>query len=176
MLTDRVSHALSRRSDQSIAVLFVDLDDFKTINDSLGHAVGDRVQQEAARRLQGCLRGDDSVARLGGDEFAVLLEATSLTHASTVAQRLLDALRPVFDLSGDATTVAASVGVALGPPHADDADALLRGADLAMYAAKSEGKGRYAVFDGSMYDDFVERLELKPLRPRPSSRWRRNPG
>jgi diguanylate cyclase (GGDEF)-like protein len=152
-----------------VAVLFLDLDDFKTVNDSLGHHAGDRLLRAVAARLLNATRGCDTVARFGGDEFAVLLEnARGAADAVTVAERFLAALRAPFAVgaAGDAAgareaRVGASVGVAFAAPGVD-ADTLLRQADAAMYQAKAQGKGRQAVFHPSLVAAADERLASRP--------------
>jgi diguanylate cyclase (GGDEF)-like protein/PAS domain S-box-containing protein len=164
LLGDRVAHALARRSDGPglVAVLFIDLDDFKTINDSLGHSVGDQLLVLAAERLRGCLRSADTAARLGGDEFAVLLdEPDTEAQVVGVAARLLAALQEPFRIDDHEILVTASVGIAVDPARAATADHLLRNADAAMYLAKQRGKGRWEMFDESMHAAAVERLELR---------------
>ena len=148
-------------------MLFVDLDDFKTINDSLGHAIGDYVLQECGERLRRCLRPADTPARLGGDEFAILLEdETESTHVE-VAERVMQAFAAPFQLKGREVVVRASIGIAAAPTEpstpgeADGPDMLLRNADLAMYIAKDRGKARYQVYEPTMHHTALERLELK---------------
>ncbi len=162
LFVDRVGHALSRRDNpDSTGVLFMDLDDFKTINDSLGHAAGDELLQAVAQRLKGNLRVEDTVARLGGDEFAVLVEDSDPGMVLQVGQRLLDALRAPFEIAGKQVHIGASVGTAMSGVDNRQAEVLLRNADVAMYTAKSRGKGRLEVFEASMHTAAVTRLELK---------------
>ena len=166
LLFDRVGHALERRQRAgdrgTIGVLFLDLDDFKSINDSLGHSRGDEVLVETGRRLRGVLRPSDTVARLGGDEFAVLLDDVADQRiASGVAERILLALGPPVTVAGRDVDVTASIGVAVATPELNDADELVRAADLAMYAAKAGGKGRYRSFEPSMLEGAVDRLALE---------------
>jgi diguanylate cyclase (GGDEF)-like protein/PAS domain S-box-containing protein len=162
LFTERVEHALAGAGQGDLAVLFIDLDDFKHVNDSLGHGAGDQLLVAAARRLQGCLRPTDVAARLGGDEFAVLLErVTDAVAAATVAGRVLDTLHQPFGLNGRTIPIKASLGVATGRPGVDEADELLRNADVAMYAAKAGGKDRYELFRPDMYEDMLQRLELE---------------
>jgi diguanylate cyclase (GGDEF)-like protein len=144
LFRERVAHALRRRSQAGapLALLFIDLDDFKTVNDQLGHAAGDDLLVAVAGRLKTCIRGEDTVARLGGDEFAILLEqAPSHEVAVRVAGRILEAMRPPFPLHGRKVQVGASVGVTVS--QATEVDAVLREADVAMYTAKAHGKGRF---------------------------------
>ncbi len=167
LFRDRVEHALERhnRDGGPVTVLFMDLDDFKTINDSLGHAAGDRVLGEVADRLKGTLRQADTAARLGGDEFAVLLEdGGDGVEAAEVASRILGAFETPVHLDGKVLFVRASIGIA-STEHATaavrGAEELLRDADVAMYMAKEAGKGRYQVFEPAMHDTALKRLELK---------------
>jgi diguanylate cyclase (GGDEF)-like protein len=144
LFRERVGHALRRRSQAGtpLALLFIDLDDFKTVNDQLGHAAGDDLLVAVAGRLQTCVRGEDTVARLGGDEFAILLEqASSHEVALRVADRVLEAMRPPFVLGDHQVRIGASVGVTVS--HATEVDAVLHEADVAMYTAKARGKGRF---------------------------------
>lgn len=163
LFRDRLAHAMARgqRYGEPVAVLFLDLDDFKTVNDGLGHSAGDELLVEVAARLRGCLREMDTAARLGGDEFAVLLEDAGVRRAKAVAGRVLSALSAPFALAGREVALTASIGIALyehGPASPDD---LLRNADVAMYTAKSRGKNRAELFDDGMYEAARSRLELK---------------
>jgi diguanylate cyclase (GGDEF)-like protein/PAS domain S-box-containing protein len=163
LFADRVAHALARaqRSSETIAVLLIDLDDFKSINDSLGHGVGDQLLIEVAARLDSSVRGADTVARLGGDEFAVILEDNkSAADAATSAQRILAAFSIPVQLEGRSFPIAASVGIARSDTGAS-ADELVRDADVAMYMAKGQGKNRHATFHPSMHLAIQERLDLK---------------
>jgi diguanylate cyclase (GGDEF)-like protein len=165
LLTDRTQHALSRvdRDGGSVAVLLLDVDGFKTINDSLGHVAGDRVLKEVAARLQGCLRPSDTAARLGGDEFAVLVEEPGpdpLETAEHIALRILDALRAPIVLPSTELFATASLGIAIGQ-GTDCVEELLSHADVAMYAAKRSGKARFSVFVPDLRSDVVERLEME---------------
>jgi diguanylate cyclase (GGDEF)-like protein len=144
LFRERVGHALRRRSQAGspLALLFIDLDDFKLVNDELGHAAGDDLLVAVAGRLKTCVRGEDTVARLGGDEFAILLEqAPGHDVAVRVARRVLEAMGPPVKLQGREVRVGASVGVTVS--HASQVDAVLREADVAMYMAKAHGKGRF---------------------------------
>ena len=162
LFEDRLTLALARarRQKGELAVIFVDLDDFKTVNDSLGHAVGDELLRETAQRLATCLRAQDTAARLGGDEFAVLLEDLSgPDEAWEVAERLRRALEPPLVLDGRQIVSSASLGLESPGPEATAAE-VLANADLAMYSAKDAGKGRVARFEPPMRARLVERMEL----------------
>ncbi|MEW6583925.1 MAG: EAL domain-containing protein, partial [Actinomycetota bacterium] len=163
LLRDRGDLELARmgRTSGALAALFIDLDDFKTVNDSLGHAAGDQLLIEVADRVRGVLRPSDTAARLGGDEFVVLLADTDEDGAVAVAERVLDALRPPVALLGRQIYVHASVGIAVAAEPSRGPDGLLSDADIAMYMAKSEGKGGLRVFHPGMRDTVVSRLELK---------------
>ncbi len=164
LFTDRVTHALSRRSGpwDAVAVLFIDLDDFKTVNDGLGHAAGDALLAEVGSRLAACLRSGDTAARLGGDEFAVLLDAAvDEDGVIEIVERVQEALRVPFSVDGDEMRVTASIGVALDQGALTSADVLLRNADVAMYQAKSKGKNRHQLFEAGMHTVVRERFELK---------------
>lgn len=160
--TDRLEHSLLRatREAKSVAVVFMDIDNFKAVNDSLGHNLGDEVLVEVAKRVQSSVRPGDTTARFGGDEFAILLEDASMPEARKVTRRIIDALREPLHLAGRDVPVGASLGIAVSGPHDRDADALLRNADIAMYVAKEHGKGRFEIYEQSMHSAMVERLEL----------------
>jgi diguanylate cyclase (GGDEF)-like protein len=144
------------------AVMFIDFDRFKLVNDSLGHNAGDELLQQLARRLQEKLRPSDTVARLGGDEFAILAERIEHERDAVVlAERLMDAMKPPFMLGGHEITVSASVGITFSAFGYADAETVLRDADTAMYKAKSEGKARFAVFDTSLHTAVSQRLRLE---------------
>jgi diguanylate cyclase (GGDEF)-like protein/PAS domain S-box-containing protein len=159
---DRVAHALDRTDRQAhpVAVLFVDIDDFKVVNDSLGHHFGDGVLVAVAERLKASIRTGDTVARIGGDEFAVLLESGEMPAASEVVSRRIAAnlLAPIR-VGAEDVAIRASIGIALGLPPDDQPDSLLRDADLAMYLAKRNGKGRFEMFHPAMHEDAVRRLD-----------------
>ena len=163
LFMDRLGHALerSRRQQNRVAVLFMDLDQFKVVNDSLGHEAGDLLLTIVAQRLKRCLRPGDTLARFGGDEFVVLLEAVDdAAEAVQVAERLTGQLRRPFILKDRELHVAASIGLSLGHARTHDPDDLLREADTAMYRAKAEGSG-YEVFDPAMHDLALGRLEVQ---------------
>jgi len=163
LFRDRVQHALTlaSRGGHSVAVMFLDLDNFKNINDSLGHDAGDRLLQAAAQRIVQTTRSSDTVARLGGDEFAVLVEGISATdEVERLAGALIHALAQPFTLDGMEVRVAASVGVALSSSEVG-AESLLSNADIAMYHAKAAGKNRFVTFQPQMQDMLHERLRLE---------------
>jgi diguanylate cyclase (GGDEF)-like protein len=165
LFMDRLEHALARanRRGDKVAVLFTDLDNFKVINDSLGHEVGDQLLVAVVERLKGCLRPEDTAARLGGDEFTVLIEdVDSVSDAVRVAERIAKILQPPFALDQHEVFSTTSIGIALSNPlQWQQPLDLLRHADLAMYRAKHEGKARYEVFEPSMGTDALERLALE---------------
>jgi diguanylate cyclase (GGDEF)-like protein/PAS domain S-box-containing protein len=161
LFRDRVEHALQRavRGGGQPAVLFIDLDNFKAVNDGLGHSAGDWLLIEVATRLQSCLRPADTVARLGGDEFAVLLDDEA-ANAQEIADRILQAFGTPFSVQGTDIVVTMSIGIASLQPH-EGADDVLRNADLALYRAKSEGKACAASFEPEMHVAALRRLELE---------------
>ncbi len=162
LLEERVEQALvrCRRTGGGVAVIFLDLDDFKAVNDGLGHAVGDDLLRAIAGRIDETLRPQDTPARFGGDEFAMLLEdLADEAEALAIAERLRRALEQPVTVAGRRLTPSASVGIAYARPG-DTHDTLLRNADVAMYAAKRQGKARVAAFDSTMHDEALERFEL----------------
>ena len=163
LFVDRLGQALARtrRTKRMVAVLFMDLDEFKVVNDSLGHGVGDLLLTVVAERLRRTLRPEDTLARFGGDEFTVLIDdVKSPEDAVRVAGRIKDELRRPFILEGRELSVAGSIGIALGEARTNDTEDLLRNADIAMYQAKNEGSG-HKVFDPVMYRRALGRLELE---------------
>ena len=162
LFRDHVEHAVNQaaRSDGVHAVLFIDLDNFKHVNDSLGHAAGDELLRIVGTRLHSGLRVGDTVARLGGDEFGVLLEGTSNEDAASVAAHLLEALSPPMRIDGQEVVIGASIGITVGGKNSA-ADQQLRDADVALYAAKSAGKGRFEWFEPHMHESVLRRLELE---------------
>ena len=161
LLIERLQQQLVRqpRTGESVAVLVMDLTDFKAVNDSLGHDVGDDLLRQVGPRLAASLRAADTVARLGGDEFAILLPGTDVTGASRVAQKMLAALEQAFPLDGETLDIGATVGIAVAPAHATQAEQLLSRADVAMYAAKGSLAG-LAVFSAEHERDGAGRLAL----------------
>jgi diguanylate cyclase (GGDEF)-like protein/PAS domain S-box-containing protein len=163
LFRDRVEHALavSKRNNRGVAVLFVDLDNFKKTNDSLGHAHGDRVLHKCAQRISKSTRSGDTVARLGGDEFAVLFEnLTGKEPVIEIAARIVETLQESLDLSGPDMRVGASIGVAFATPE-DGVEDLMRNADVAMYASKAQGKGRYTIYEPAMNRAECRRQEME---------------
>jgi diguanylate cyclase (GGDEF)-like protein len=161
---DRLEHALARtaRRPETLAVLLLDLDGFKLVNDSLGHDAGDELLVVLGGRIAGCARSSDTVARLGGDEFAILLEdAVSEASALALAERILAALKQPFEVRGREVFVGASVGIALDEDAKAQPDDLIRNADTAMYAAKADGKGKCVVFQPAMHRRTVEFFEVQ---------------
>ncbi|WP_374481623.1 putative bifunctional diguanylate cyclase/phosphodiesterase [Zoogloea sp.] len=154
--------AFARRNHTCVGVLFLDLDNFKKVNDTLGHPTGDRLLSAAATRLSECLRDEDVLARLGGDEFVVLLpQLTRADDAATVARKLLDSLALPFDIDGQELTVSTSIGIALAPDNGTDVDVLLKHADTAMYDAKNEGRNDFRFFTQDMNSRAYARLMLE---------------
>jgi diguanylate cyclase (GGDEF)-like protein/PAS domain S-box-containing protein len=159
----QVGHALARahRHGEPVTVLFLDLDNFKTVNDSLGHAAGDRLLVEAARRLSTCVRDSDLIARLGGDEFAVLLEDASFdVDVMQIADRIAEVVQRPFLLGGKEVFISASIGIARTAGR-ETSDELVRNADVAMYVAKTRGKGQHVVFEPAMHTAALERLVVE---------------
>ena len=166
LFSDRLQHALTRsaRTDSIVAVMFIDLDDFKTVNDSLGHPAGDVVLQEVAARLTDTIRPTDTVARFGGDEFAVLLDGVTDTQdAADAAVRIVRSVERQIEVDGKQVFPRCSIGICLARPGTASADAeeLLRNSDVAMYMAKRDNKGSYRVFEPTMHERVLERLELR---------------
>ncbi len=160
---DRLTHALRRRdgATEPLAVLFLDLDDFKHVNDSLGHGIGDRLLVTVAERISAAIREGDTAARLGGDEFAVLMEDADVGTAQEVAERLLAALAVPVSLDDQQHSVRASIGLAQAMPGEATGDETLRNADVAMYWAKDRGKGTVAVYEAGLHAEALERLALR---------------
>lgn len=161
---DRFDHALTarRRADVEIAVLYLDIDNFKLVNDRFGHPVGDRLLIEVGERVGAAVRPGDTVARLGGDEFAVLLEdAGGAADAERTANRILEAISKPFEIAGNLMSATASIGLAMAEIGPVDSNEVLRNADVAMYRAKNAGKACVVAFEAAMYETLLERLELE---------------
>jgi diguanylate cyclase (GGDEF)-like protein/PAS domain S-box-containing protein len=164
LFRDRLAKALAgaRRQEYGVAILFLDLDRFKDINDSLGHSVGDLLLQEVAQRLKTWVREQDTVARLGGDEFLIMLtEVKDVPDAAVAAQRLIDAMTAEFVVQGQALKVSCSVGISIFPEHGADGETLINRADAAMYSAKDYGSNHFRFFTEDMNAQAVERLTLE---------------
>ena len=165
LFAERVRHAVARarREHNGLAVIFLDLDDFKTINDSLGHAAGDQVLREVARRLDDNIRSSDTAARFGGDEFAILMEdVKTAQEAADTAERILAAFSVPMNVEQTELLVRCSIGISVAQGEApSDADELTRNADAAMYIAKRDGKGGYRLFEPAMHEGVLQRLELR---------------
>jgi diguanylate cyclase (GGDEF)-like protein/PAS domain S-box-containing protein len=163
LFSDRLRQAIkyyNRNPETSIAVAFIDVDRFKIINDSLGHAAGDELLFQIAQRLQDCLRSEDTIARLGGDEFAILVINTCLHDIKSLCKRLQNSLQEPISLGTHSVKTSASIGIAFGTPQMS-LEQLLQNADIAMYQAKSNGKGTFVVFEESLANTTIQRMELE---------------
>lgn len=161
---DRLTQGLATtsRTSRKLGLMFLDLDGFKLVNDTLGHDIGDLLLQEAAQRLAKCIRSGDTVARLGGDEFTVIMpNLTDPAHAPLLAQRILDSLIKSFNLKGHEVFISGSIGVTIYPNDAEEANDLIKNADAAMYRAKEQGKANYQFFTPDMNAEVKERLVIK---------------
>ena len=164
LLVDRLGHALAQaqRNERLVAVLFLDLDRFKTINDSLGHGIGDNLLKTVADRLRQCIRDSDSIARLGGDEFTIVLEGIKdVREVVVIAEKVLETIAQPFNVNGHELLTTASIGITLFPFDNDDIETLLQNADTAMYRAKKAGGNTYAFFTADMSKDAVQRLAME---------------
>ncbi len=164
LFNDRLELALTqgRRTSEMLAVLYIDLDNFKAINDTLGHAIGDQLLQLVGKRLKGCLRDGDTIARLGGDEFVLLLpQIRCAEDATVVAKKLLESFSVPFDLESHELFITTSIGISLYPYDGDDAETMLKNADTALYRAKEHGKNNYQLYTSAMNAKAFERLALE---------------
>lgn len=163
LFADRLDHALERRhaENESLVVLFCDLDDFKNVNDSLGHGTGDAVLVEIARRLRSVVRAADTVARFGGDEFAVLMETTELDTAREIADRLRERIAAPISVGEQTISITASIGLADAGIQRISAEEVLRNADIAMYLAKNRGKSDVAIYETQLHEEALERMTLR---------------
>jgi len=147
----------------SVAVMFIDLDGFKQVNDLYGHKTGDALLKEVSLRIGKCIRPSDTLARLGGDEFTIVMPATKRDEAAVTADRILVSLRRSFLMEGHSLELSASVGIGLCPDHGSDATTLLRLADIAMYQSKANNKNCYRFYDSSMEDGVARKSEIVGL-------------
>lgn len=163
LFDDRFKQAIkkARRRQESCLLLFLDLDGFKMVNDTLGHPQGDELLRIVAGRLRGVLRASDTVARLGGDEFVVLASGTRVEYAGELAGKILQSLRVPVTLAGDQITVSGSIGIAIYPEDGSDPNQLMRAADIAMYSAKAKGRDSYQFYSGEMAEQTSERLLIE---------------
>jgi diguanylate cyclase (GGDEF)-like protein len=164
LLQDRLAKALAgaRRQKEKVAILFLDLDLFKNINDSLGHSVGDRLLQDVAERLKTWGREQDSVGRVGGDEFVLLLNGVKcMTDAAVAAERLMDAMTAEFIVQGHSLNIGCSLGISVFPEHGVDGETLIKNADAAMYSAKNYGRNNFQFFTNEMNAQVMERVTLE---------------
>ena len=164
LIMDRIEQLLARnrRNGTAGAALYIDLDDFKNVNDSLGHEVGDRLLASVATRMAGTLRGADTIGRMGGDEFVVLIDGSEpMVAPELVAERLLDVMRQPFDFDGSSTSLLASTSIGIAVGDRATGGELLRDADIALYQAKAKGKNRYEFFHPEMQVDIGRRIRLE---------------
>jgi len=163
LLMDRLKHGISqaKRQRQKLALLFIDLDNFKTINDSLGHSVGDQLLKQATLRLQQCVRDSDTLARLGGDEFVAVLDNIELEEVNTVAGRIVDFLSASFPIEERNLFITASIGIGMFPDDGEDSATLMKNADIAMYRAKERGRNQYQFFADEMKVMALQRMTLE---------------
>ncbi|MBI4986156.1 MAG: EAL domain-containing protein [Rhodocyclales bacterium] len=163
LLDDRFEHAIeqARRQGESCLLLFLDLDGFKVVNDTLGHGVGDELLREVSARITRVLRASDTIARLGGDEFVVLAENANPEYGARLAQKILNTLRTPVVLSGESIVVTGSIGIAVFPEHGNDRHVLLSAADTAMYSAKAQGRNRYHFYSQDMSERITERMHME---------------
>jgi diguanylate cyclase (GGDEF)-like protein len=161
LMNDRLEHALAnaRRRNERVAVMFLDLDRFKFINDSLGHAAGDLLLKVVAQRIKGCTREQDTVSRIGGDEFAIILAGND--DASIVASRIQSVLSDIVEVGGHSLGTSCSIGISMFPEHGIDGETLLKFADQAMYCAKESGRNAFRFFDSGMNRQVTERATLE---------------
>ncbi len=160
LFNESLYRAFNRRSDH-IGLMYLDLDNFKSINDTLGHPIGDQLLKAAGKRIEACVTASEMVARLGGDEFAILVGARNVGRTEEMAAKIVESLGRPFELNGHNVVVGASIGIACGPEHGANAEKLLQNADLALYAAKSQGRNRFATFEPGMDEAAIARRLLE---------------
>lgn len=163
LFNERLSAGLkqAQRHNRELTLMFLDLDHFKDINDTLGHSAGDKLLQDVARRLRNCVRAEDTIARLGGDEFTIIMnEVQQRKDSATVAEKILDALSHPFVLEGEEVFITTSIGIASFPQSGKDPETLIRHADTALYRAKSEGRSNYQFFEAEMNHAVSERMSM----------------
>lgn len=173
LLNELMGHAIKRaeREQAMIGLLFIDLDRFKTINDSLGHQVGDKLLAEVASRLTNAMRESDAVARLGGDEFVVMVDdLRDIDDAKIIAKKVIDSLHTEFIIDGKEFFIGASIGISIYPNHGREVDDLLKAADIAMYQVKNEGKNNYRFYSAELSENAVERFTLESMLRRAMER------
>ncbi|MFT5452397.1 MAG: diguanylate cyclase (GGDEF)-like protein, partial [Enterobacterales bacterium] len=164
LFMDRLSHAIAsaKRSSTMFALLFIDLDHFKTINDSLGHSIGDELLRKVAQRLVRCVREADTVARLGGDEFVIILENIhDADQVGACAEKIIRRMQKSIDVSGTVLKTSPSIGIGIYPADGEDIETLIKNADIAMYSAKQKGRNNYQFFTAAMTSSAVERLNIE---------------
>lgn len=164
LLIDRLQQSIqkARRAGKGLAVLFIDVDNFKEINDSLGHSIGDQLLQAMAQRLKETIRKEDTAARLGGDEFTIILEELDDSrYAASVAEKLIDAFKQPLQLDNHEMTITISIGISLFPEHGNDTETLLRNADAAMYLTKKQGRDGYSLYTEDLTERAMERVALE---------------
>jgi len=164
LFMDRLTHALaaSKRNNLQFALLFIDLDNFKTINDSMGHSFGDQLLKKVAKRLRRCVRDSDTVARLGGDEFTIILEnIKTADEVGICANKIIKRMSKSMEISGTVIIISPSIGIGVYPDDGEDTDTLLKNADLAMYSAKEKGRNNYQFFNQEMTGSAIERINIE---------------
>jgi diguanylate cyclase (GGDEF)-like protein len=159
------SVARAKRQEGMLAVLFIDLDEFKNINDKLGHSVGDLMLLSVAKRLTECIRESDIVARMGGDEFTIILDdVNSVDDTAMVAEKILEAMSVPFVLEGNKISITASIGISVYPNDSSDKDALMKNSDTAMYMAKEKGKNNYRFFLSELNENIFNKIDIQKER------------
>jgi diguanylate cyclase (GGDEF)-like protein len=163
MLRERLQHELKRvQRGECLAVLCLDLDEFKSVNDTLGHPIGDELLKLVAARLRGCIRGQDTIARLGGDEFAIIMtQMRDPTDATVLSRRIRDSISKPYEIDGHQIITDISIGISIAPVDGTESDVLLKNADMALYGAKADGRGTYRFFEQEMDTRMKARRDLE---------------